>query len=171
MFAKRFIFGLTECFETASVLGSVSQKEVRSFLSALVNLRRYNVIELTRSFQSFAEKQLDGWPRFTLLQALLSRTTTLEEILDAALALVPMASNFTVERDWGPLLLRAFPRGNATEVALTAAQRQLLTAIADKDDCWGNIGNKIAWLRKAGLPTDRASFRALVTDAGQAADN
>jgi hypothetical protein len=115
--------------------------------------------------------QLDGWLRFTLLQALLSRTTTLEEILDAALALVPMASDLTVERDWGPLLLRAFPRGNATEMALTAAQRQLLTAIADKDDCWGNIGNKIVWLRKAGLPTDRASFRALVTDADRAADN
>ncbi|WP_370087738.1 hypothetical protein [Streptacidiphilus sp. MAP12-16] len=50
-----------------------------------------------------------------------------------------MANDYTVEPGWGPLLLRAFPDGNATEAVLTDAQRQLLTAIADKDDCWGNI--------------------------------
>nr|WSX75530.1 HEAT repeat domain-containing protein [Streptomyces sp. NBC_00899] len=114
--------------------------------------------------------QLDGWFRFTLLQALLARTTTLEEILDAALALMAMANDFTVERDWGPLLLRAFPDGNASEAALTDAQRQLLSAIAAKDDCWGNIGNKITWLRRAGLPTDRASFGALLANPDQTAD-
>ncbi|WP_051969461.1 hypothetical protein [Kitasatospora azatica] len=109
--------------------------------------------------------QLAGWFRFTLLQALLARTTALEEVLDAALALIPMANDYTVERDWGPLMLRAFPEGNggnAGEAALTDAQRRLLSAIAAKDDCWGNIGNKITWLRRAGLPTDRAAFRALL---------
>ncbi|MFG2846388.1 HEAT repeat domain-containing protein [Kitasatospora sp. NPDC048296] len=114
--------------------------------------------------------QLDGWFRFTLLHALLARTTTLEEVLDAALALMPMANDFTVERDWGPLLLRAFPDGNASEAALTDAQYQLLSAIAAKDDCWGNIGNKITWLRRAGLPPERDSFRALLTSRDRASD-
>jgi hypothetical protein len=67
--------------------------------------------------------------------------------------------------------VRAFPDGNATKAPLTAAQRQLLAAIADKDDCWGNIGNKITWLRKAGLPTERETFRALLSDANQAPDD
>ncbi len=114
--------------------------------------------------------QLDGWFRFTLLKALLARTTTLEEVLDAALALMSMANDFTVERDWGPLLLRAFPDGNASETALTDGQYRLLSAIAAKEDCWGNIGNKITWLRRAGLPTDRASFRVLLANPDQAAD-
>ncbi|MEY9876791.1 hypothetical protein ABH931_006302 [Streptacidiphilus sp. MAP12-33] len=114
--------------------------------------------------------QLDGWFRFTLLQALLARTTTLEEILDAALALMPMANDFTVECDWGPLLLRAFPDGNTTEAALTDAQCHLLTAIAAKDDCWGNIGNKIIWLRKVGLPTDRDAIHTLLANADRTPD-
>jgi hypothetical protein len=76
-----------------------------------------------------------------------------------------MANDFTVERDWGPLLLRAFPDGNVGEVALTDGQHRLLSAIAAKDDCWGNIGNKITWLRRAGLPTERDSFRALLANA------
>jgi hypothetical protein len=106
--------------------------------------------------------QFEGRPRFTLLQALLARTSTLEEILDTALALMSMAGDYTVDRDWGPLLLRAFPAGDGAEAALTPAQRRLLTAIADQDDCWGNIGNKFTWLRKAGLPTDRDTFRGLL---------
>ncbi|MFD8750197.1 hypothetical protein ACFV0O_04340 [Kitasatospora sp. NPDC059577] len=113
--------------------------------------------------------QFDGWFRFALLRALLARTTTLEEVLDAALALMPMANDFTVERDCGPLLLRAFPDGNAGEAALTDAQRRFVSAIAAKDNCWGSIGNKITWLRTAGLPTDRASFRVLLANPGRAA--
>jgi len=39
---------------------------------------------------------------------------------------MPMANDFTVERDWGSLLPCAFPGGNVTKAALTPAQRQLV---------------------------------------------
>ncbi|MFE7527063.1 hypothetical protein ACFU7Y_15230 [Kitasatospora sp. NPDC057542] len=83
---------------------------------------------------------------------------------------MPMANDFTVERDWGPFMLRAFPDGNAGEAALTDAQHRLVNAIAAKDDCWGNIGNKITRLRRAGLPTDRASLRVHLVNPDRAAD-
>jgi hypothetical protein len=94
---------------------------------------------------------------------LLRRTTTFDEVADAALAVARMTSAFTVERDWGPLLARAFPDRSTNDHALTATQRRFLAALADNDRCWGPVANPMIWLLRAGLPTSRDEVRALAS--------
>ncbi|MFD8785016.1 HEAT repeat domain-containing protein [Kitasatospora sp. NPDC059599] len=109
--------------------------------------------------------QTDGRFRFTVLRALLDRAEDFEQILPAALALVPLCSQHTVDRDWGPLLALAFPEPHTPATPLTHAQNALLAALVDQDRCWGPIANRDAWLRSAGLPADRRDLRALVHSA------
>lgn len=109
--------------------------------------------------------QFDGWFRFTLLRGLLDRAGHFEQVLPAALALVPMCSQYTVDSEWGPLLASAFPAPYAPEVPLTAAQRAFLQALVDRDACWGHIANRDSWLRAAGLPTRREPLRDLLAAA------
>ncbi|NGO75102.1 HEAT repeat domain-containing protein [Streptomyces sp. YC504] len=101
----------------------------------------------------------DGWFRFTLLRVALERTT-LEELLPAALAMLRMSSHFTVEWDWGPLMVKAFPDGH--RAPLTQAQRTFLRAALEHDDDWGNTAGRIIWLRKAGLPSEREALCELL---------
>lgn len=103
--------------------------------------------------------QLEGKLRFHLIGALLRRTTTFDEIADEAVAIARMTNEYTVDNDWGPLLVRAFPHGPDD---MTASQRRFLDALVANDECWGNIGNRIIWLRRAGLPENRAGLRALL---------
>ncbi|MFJ6675031.1 hypothetical protein ACIQMJ_28345 [Actinosynnema sp. NPDC091369] len=112
----------------------------------------------------FAENppQLDGRIRFALVEALLRRTTTFEEVVDAAVAVARMTNSYTVDRDWGPLLVRAFPEGFNPERALTGAQRRFLVAVVDNDECWEGVSNPVLWFRRAGLPSDRDGLRALL---------
>ncbi|MFE0627884.1 HEAT repeat domain-containing protein [Streptomyces sp. NPDC058864] len=109
--------------------------------------------------------QFDGWFRFTLLRGLLDRARDFEEVLPAALALVPMFSQYTVDSEWGPLLASAFPTPYAPGRPLTDAQRAFLQALADREECWGNIANRVSWLRSAGLPTERDPLRDLLAAA------
>lgn len=109
--------------------------------------------------------QFDGWFRFTLLRGLLDRARDFEEVLPAALALVPMCSQYTVDSDWGPLLASAFPLPYAPGRPLTDSQRAFLLALSDQDDCWGNVANCVSWLRSAGLPTEREGLRASLAPA------
>ncbi|GAA4609100.1 hypothetical protein BJY16_007163 [Actinoplanes octamycinicus] len=104
--------------------------------------------------------QLDGQVRFFLLQALLRRTTTFDEVADAAVAVARMTNAYTVDSDWGPLLARAF--AGARGGPFSPAQRRFLAALVDNDECWGAIANPIIWLDAAGLPAEREQLRALV---------
>ncbi len=104
--------------------------------------------------------QFDGRLRFALVAALLRRTASFSQVAEEALAIARVASSFTVDRDWGPLLVRAFPHGYPAPGELSPGQRQFLTAIADNDACWGPIANPQTWFRKAGLPSGRAEIRA-----------
>ncbi|MFD7734133.1 HEAT repeat domain-containing protein [Kitasatospora phosalacinea] len=110
--------------------------------------------------------QTDGWFRFTVLHGLLERAESLEQILPAALALLPLCSQHTVDRDWGPLLAFTFPEPHPAGAALTPAHSAFLAALVEQDSCWGSIANREAWLCKAGLPADRGELRALVQTAG-----
>ncbi|MFF7209319.1 HEAT repeat domain-containing protein [Streptomyces sp. NPDC008238] len=115
----------------------------------------------------FAEPlpQFDGWFRFTLLRGLLDRARDFDEVLPAALALAPMCSQYTVDREWGPLLACAFPGPRTPGRPLTEAQSAFLRALVAQDDCWGTIANRVSWLRSAGLPTEREPLRALLAAA------
>ncbi|WP_329106727.1 HEAT repeat domain-containing protein [Streptomyces sp. NBC_01439] len=105
---------------------------------------------------------VDGWLRFTLLKAALDRVDAFEDLAPAAMALIPLASDHTVDRDWGPLLVKAFPHGHSPGQPLSVAQRELLQAVTANEACWGNIGNKFRWLKEAGLPEQRDVIRALL---------
>jgi hypothetical protein len=105
--------------------------------------------------------QLDGQIRFFLVQALLRRTVTFDEVADEAVAVAQMTNAYTVDSDWGPLLARAFAESRPQQLA--AGQRRFLAALVDNDECWGSIANPMIWFRKAGLPAARADLRALLT--------
>lgn len=103
---------------------------------------------------------LDGRLRFALVRALLRRTRDFAAITAEALAIAGMTSQYTVDNDWGPLIQRAFPTPYAG--SLTPAQRAFLTALAANIACWGSNGNRISWLHRAGLPSERAALQSLL---------
>jgi hypothetical protein len=108
--------------------------------------------------------QLDGKFRFALVEALLRRTqeSDFEEVLPEALAIARMTNAYTVDRDWGPFLKRAFPVRLVPGQPLTAAQREFLSAIVDNKRCWGSVANPMLWLNESGLPDNRRSLRRVV---------
>ncbi|MFD8076018.1 HEAT repeat domain-containing protein [Streptomyces sp. NPDC059718] len=171
--------------------------------------------------------QFDGWFRFTLLRGLLDRARHFDEVLPAALAMVPKYHQHTVDSEWGGGLAGrlvagvahrrhgvveelavpggrrvgarrggdegaaahrgpgrrsgraigvderrrrggaqcAFPTPYAPGRPLTEAQRAFLEALVGQDACWGTIANRVAWLRAAGLPTEREPLRDLLAAA------
>ncbi|KJS58424.1 hypothetical protein VM95_33485 [Streptomyces rubellomurinus] len=111
--------------------------------------------------------QVDGWFRFIVLRGLLERAESFEQVLPAALALIPLCSQYSVDRDWGPLLAFAFPEPHAAGAALAWAHNAFLLALVEQESCWGLIANRDAWLRSAGLPADRGELRLLVQTAGE----
>jgi hypothetical protein len=108
--------------------------------------------------------QFEGWFRFTLLEALIQRASTFEEVLPAALAIVRITSAYTVDREWGPLLVKAFPDGYVPGTELTDAQRSFLQALSENHNCWGRIANPRIWLKRTGLPEERTGIRASWSD-------
>jgi hypothetical protein len=108
------------------------------------------------------ETLLCGRLRFALVQTLLRRTATFAEILPQALAVAHMTNGFTVDVDWGPLLLRAFPRPHVPGTPPSWHQRAFLAALLDNDGCWGVSGNAIPWFARAGLPHGREALRGLL---------
>src|SRR5262249_48146801 len=104
--------------------------------------------------------QFDGRFRFTLLETLIQRVSTFEEVLQAALAIARVTSAFTVDREWGPLLVKAFPDGYVPGTGLTGAQRSFLQALCENDLCWGLVANPRFWLKRAGLPEERTEIQA-----------
>jgi hypothetical protein len=107
--------------------------------------------------------QLDGRIRFALLDAALARVPHFDTLVPAAVALVRTATALTVDRDWGRLLVAAFPEPPGASRPLTAAQRQFLAALVDNDELWDRRhGNSVGWFREAGLPYDRAACARLL---------
>jgi hypothetical protein len=80
--------------------------------------------------------QIWGQMRFALIEAVLRRTATFDEIADEAVAVARMTNAHTVQSDWGPILVRAFPNGYAS--ALSDNQRRFLVAILDNNECWAS---------------------------------
>ena len=86
-------------------------------------------------FEGQPEGSLDQL-RLAAIQAMLRRTISFDEVLDIALVLARTADSTTVDYDWGPLLVRAFPGGYAAGQELSSAQRAYLTALVENDKCW-----------------------------------
>jgi hypothetical protein len=105
---------------------------------------------------------LDGWFRFALVEAAVARVRDFTKLLPAALAVVRLASSYTVDSDWGPLLKAAFPQPYAAGAPLSPAQRSLLAALVDNPALWEGVANPHLWLMEAGLPQDRDGCRQLL---------
>lgn len=113
----------------------------------------------------FAERppQFPARIRFTLVAAALDRVEGFDRLLPAAVAVARIAGKHSVNFDWGPLLLAAFPEG-APPDRLPEAPRRYLAALVDNDELWDpRHGNASLVFRQAGLPYDRAACRSLAT--------
>lgn len=98
-----------------------------------------------------------------MVAAAIERVGDFERLLPAAVALARIATKYTVDFDWGPLLLAAFPDGALPE-RLSEAQRRNLSALVDNPDLWDpRLGNASLVFKRAGLPYERDACRALVT--------
>jgi hypothetical protein len=110
---------------------------------------------------------VDGWfhlplpqfevhVRFALVEAALARVDDFAALLPAARAVAKVASKYTVDRDWGPLLTAAFPAPVDDCRGLTEPQRSYLQALVANDDLWDRrYGSPAHWFDRAGLPYDR----------------
>lgn len=109
--------------------------------------------------------QFWGRVRFTLLEAALQRVDGFEPLLPAAVAIAALASPYTADADWGPLLQAAFPDpGNPPRppAVLTPAQRAYLRALVDNVDLWETRTGNAEWaFHRVGLPDDRNACRKL----------
>lgn len=106
--------------------------------------------------------QVGGGIRFTLVAAIIERVKDFSRLLPAAVAIARIATKYTVNFDWGPLLLAAFPDG-ALPDRLSDSQRRYLGALVDNPDLWDpRFGNAFLIFKQAGLPYDRDACRALL---------
>jgi len=105
--------------------------------------------------------QFFGHARFAIVSKLVKEAPRFDQIVDAAIALLPLASSYTVDYDWGRLLTKAFPDGTGT--ISTDAQRRYLAALVAHPQLWDpRNGNAGLCFKKAGLPYDRGRCAALV---------
>lgn len=109
--------------------------------------------------------QIEGRLRHALLSAAIERANDFEELLPIAMASVPFCSNLTVADDWGPLLVAAFPAGYSQGSELTAAQKDYLGALAERDVCWRYTHLTASWFQDVGLPSDREAINVLLGPA------
>jgi hypothetical protein len=109
--------------------------------------------------------QFWGRVRFTLLEAALKRVDGFEPLLPAAVAIAALASPYTADADWGPLLQAAFPDPGSPPrppAVLTLAQRTYLQALVDNADLWETRISNAQWaFHRVGLPYDRNACRKL----------
>ncbi|MFD9565337.1 hypothetical protein [Streptomyces sp. NPDC059994] len=116
--------------------------------------------EADRWFEGHLPGQ-DGWLRFDLIEAAAARVDDFEALLPAAIAVLPLAGHFTLDRDLGVFLTAAFPRPHPVGTPLSPAQRTYLSAVLDREELWRAVSAE-PWFRGAGLPEDRDACRALV---------
>ena len=105
----------------------------------------------------------------SLLRELLAREVVFADLLPAALAVVEVASGYTADFDWGPLLQAAFPQVTYVPgvpppppATLGDAQRALLQALVANESLWDprNGNGRLARMR-IGLPNERSAVAKL----------
>jgi hypothetical protein len=103
----------------------------------------------------------EGWLRFDLIWAAVERVDDFKDLLPAALAALPLAGMFTLDKDLGLFLTAAFPRPHRDGDTLTDAQRAYLSAVLEREDLWRGASAQ-PWFRRTRLPQDRDACLALV---------
>jgi hypothetical protein len=72
-----------------------------------------------------------------------------------------VASKYTVDFDWGPLMVAAFPPGT-DHSTLSEDQRMFLRALVDNEGLWDpKNGNRLKWFDATDLPLDRLACAAI----------
>jgi len=109
--------------------------------------------------------------RYALLDELVSRGVTIEEMLPAALALIAGTGDYTeADFEWGPILRVAFPDAKFKPGVrpplprrLTAAQLAVLKALVANKDLWKwSDGNASFARMEVGLPNSRVVVALMV---------
>jgi hypothetical protein len=98
-----------------------------------------------------------------LVKEAIARVGSFDELVAAGIAVAKMTSQYTVDRDWGPLLAAAFPVRFAAPPGFTPAQRSFLAALVTNQAVWDpRFENPRPWFERAGLPYDRNACRRLL---------
>ncbi|GAA0592877.1 HEAT repeat domain-containing protein [Streptomyces crystallinus] len=146
--------GVRACAALAPALAD-EPRATRAILDALLAVH-----EADHWFEEHLPGQ-DGWLRFDLTRAAAARVDDFEALLPAALAVLPLAGGFTLDRDLGPFLTAAFARPRSADAPLSLAQRTYLSAVLDREELWRSVSAE-PWFPATGLPAERAACRALV---------
>ncbi|MFC4312419.1 hypothetical protein ACFPN2_25270 [Steroidobacter flavus] len=111
----------------------------------------------------FAERppQFSRRPRIYVVQRLIQQVRDFDRLANAAIAVARVTNKGSVEYEWGPLLIAAFPKRNG--VIETDAQRRYLRALVENADLWDpKFGNASACFKRLNLPYDRDACARLV---------
>ena len=108
----------------------------------------------------------------TLLRELVSRNLVFADILPVALAIAKNAGPWFPDRDWGLLLLHAFPGVEfqpgvqpPRPTSLDESQRAYLEALVENDALWDPLnGNRRLARMRAGIPQQREDVNKLLRD-------
>jgi hypothetical protein len=103
--------------------------------------------------------------RFSLLEELIQRGLTIEELLPAALALIAGSTAMNADFEWGRVLQVAFPEQVAAfkpgvrpplPARISPAQRAVLEALVDNQSLWDSRNGNASFARmRVGLPNVR----------------
>ncbi len=103
--------------------------------------------------------QFEMHPRFAVVRRLVEQVHDFDLLADAAIAVLDVTAKYSVDFDWGPLLVAAFEDGSGQPS--TRAQRRFLHALVDKKEFWdATFGNAQNWFEMAGLPYDQSECAA-----------
>ncbi|MDQ3742210.1 MAG: hypothetical protein M3389_14830, partial [Actinomycetota bacterium] len=98
--------------------------------------------------------------RFAVVERVTGHARSFDELLPAALAVLPHASLYTVDHDWGLFLRAAHRLGERPETC--ESLRTYLAALVARDDLWkSTFGNALFSFQDAALPYDRAECARL----------
>lgn len=145
--------GVRACAALAPTLAD-EPRAIRAILDALLTPR-----EADHWFEGHLPGQ-EGWLRFDLIWAAVERVDDFGELLPAALATLPLAGIFTLDKDVGPFVTAAFPRPFRSGDVLSAPQRIYVSALLEQEGLWRGATSR-PWFRRTGLPIDPDSCRAL----------
>ena len=149
-------FLVRSCAALAPALASDS-KATRQILEAIERPREID--ELAKGLPAFAFR-----PRFSFAQAAADRASSFEDLVPGALKIAEVASAYTVDREVGPLLTRAFPEPYRAGQQLSPEQLAFLRALVANEKIWDTkLINAQPWFKKVGLPYDRDGCAALLS--------
>lgn len=129
-------------------------------LNVLVDSLEHHLQQIDKDFSEYPP-QFFMKPHFKVVERLIETQLPFEQMLKGALVIVEVASKYTVDYDWGPILAYAF-KGQSGKVQ-TEAQYVYLQALVNKPELWdAYFVNASLWFEQAGLIYAREACEKLL---------